>query len=60
MGLDGGASLVAIIPIAAMFIAAFALWIDYGLVNFTKIKLLWINLIEVGILGFVFGLANVI
>ena len=50
MGLDGGGSLFAILPIARMFIGAIALWIDYGLVNYTKIRLLWINMIEVGML----------
>ncbi|MNY51071.1 hypothetical protein D3C86_1866320 [compost metagenome] len=51
IGLDGGASLGAILPMGAMFIAAIALWIDYGLVNYTKIKLLGITVIEIGLIG---------
>lgn len=47
---DGGADLYALLPMVAMIFSAIGLWIDYALMNFTKIKLKWINLIEVGIL----------
>jgi hypothetical protein len=58
IGLPGGASLGAILPAGAMFIAAAALWIDHRLVNHSKIKLGWISVIEAGILVclFIFGL----
>jgi len=42
--LTGGSSLGGILPLGAMFIATVALLVDYGLVNFSKIKLFWIYL----------------
>ena len=51
IGLSGGASLGAMLPAGAMFIAAIALWIDHGLVNYSQIKLGWVSAIETGILG---------
>lgn len=58
IGLPGGASLGTILPAGAMFIAAIAFWIDYSLVNYSKIRLGWISLIETGILAclFIFNL----
>ena len=53
-GLDGGASLGAILPMGAMFIATIALWIDYGLVNYSKIKLVWVAIIEIGLIACLF------
>lgn len=54
IGLTGGASLGAILPMGAMFIATIALWIDYGLVNYSKIKLVWIAVMEAGLIGCLF------
>ncbi|SDJ48562.1 hypothetical protein SAMN04487898_10357 [Pedobacter sp. ok626] len=54
MGLTGGSSLGGILPLGAMFIAAIALWIEYGLVYFSKIKLLWISAIEAALLALLF------
>jgi hypothetical protein len=50
MGLEGGASLIALLPMFAMAFAAIAFVIDFGLVNFSKLKLIWINWIEAGTL----------
>ncbi|WP_316841991.1 hypothetical protein [Pedobacter gandavensis] len=52
--LTGGSSLGGILPLGAMFIATIASLIDYGLVNFKKIKLLWISVIEAGLLALLF------